>query len=335
MYKIYSSIILLLTILIIFSCQKEEPIIEAPVVEPPIVEKVIDSIGFKNHTVEGIMFIEEMVSIMFKGALQNPQLFNMNNDVAIPRTGCPCQPGFPASVTYPHTITMVFNCTPASSNGVLIKGSLDVRFTGPIMSNAASDIFIKPSADFQIGDYKIALTGASDEIYLDYRTPATGDFYKIIVGDNGASQAVVTDMCSGCPTENYTTTYSTDRTNNTFGDLFLIDAGNTHDMNDLTTYFDDEFSLRFFKLNAHCENTDGDEFDMCLDTSENLVFSPLACGCVTEGKLRIRDGSDCSTNGPNSNLSVTDEYDFGDGTCNDTVNKEDNTGITTINMKSC
>lgn len=344
------SLYLLVGVLIFISCQKEAPIVEASKIEVSKIEElfieepIVDPINFKNHAAMGVTVMEDIVSILFQAALQNPQLFyNFQGNTVETRTDCPSTTETSGTIgSYPVSLDLDFNCSPAHAGTlpVNIIGTLDVDFNAAILTGSASnvnDIVITPSSDFQIGDYKIALSGGGTSPNIKLRWDGTG--YDIKMGNATEGTTVtVTDDCAACPTKGYTSTYTTQHGSDFFGTVVLDPAG-TNDPNDPTTYFDDAFLLEIFDLDVACSNGTTTT-NLCLDTpsSNPLKFQPQTCGCITEGRIRVQDAMMCDPANPiTGGTSTTYTFDSSpgagiEGECDDQIFVE---GVGVMNMKSC
>lgn len=312
----------LFMVLVFFSCQKEPSFkieIDNPIPNPPTHDVInnitnktnesslLDNNALNTQAVTGILLVKDIFSAILLSSINHPEIFGLqgNPNAAEIRT-CPNSSVTPTGGTFPATMSLDFGaspgCSPAGVLPVPFIGQMTAIFEEPIFgSGSAEDILISLSSDFSINGYEIAVANGGS-INLNYLSGR----YQIELDDD----VMVTDPNTG----NTTTYHST----SDFGDVNIIGDADD-DPNNPLTFVNNAFSMFITDSHVTCSNGTTST-DHCIDitsSANNLTFQPTACGCITGGKLRVNENSDCSSSNSGSNVDTI--YDFGDGDCDSEV----------------
>lgn len=301
-YKILFSFLILL---LCFSCSKDETLpineIEIPEVEFPTPTTPIDNTNsiFKQSVVETqTAFIETMVTIV-KTAMVQPGLYGLQQNTVDTRS-CPN-----TNLTdnggdgFDKTLQLLFNelGTNCTVGGITYSGEVIVEFEAALGDTDADDSDIQLSAlnSFVVNGFAFTQAGGTIDLEQSASSPYGYDF--TIVG--APFVATKGDISTSVPV-------------GATGTFEIEDEG--EDPANPALWFDNPFSLTLNDAMISCiNNVTGASASFCVDTEEEVKFSPQICSCPLDGIIRIKDNNgDCTTPITVQNSS---RFDFGDGTC--------------------
>lgn len=312
-----------------FSCEKEttEPQEEVILSTDPIDQLPTVVTVFKH------LIFESLFNVM-----TTPALHGLQGEQGDTRDGCVDSVLSPPT-GFPTTLIQTYTSPSGSCGGSVIRpdiiGELSILLNAPVLSpnTGLDDILISIIEPVTINGYKVEILGAG-EVQLNY-TQAGGDpRYRYYLPEEGVR---VTD-CSGGPTDGYITTLLGEGLGSgaQIGEIRTVDGAIPDDSNNPLSYIDNVFDIRIFDASVTCQNSaTGPVHDLCVDTSENLEFQPVSCGCITDGELRVRESACSDGNVTNANAI---QYNFGDApgapgsaACDNVVGSLDQTGPTDVN----
>ncbi len=295
-------LLMFLLSLLMFSCEKETT-------EPEV--EVITSTDIVDHMPTVATVFKHLIFESLFNVFTTPALHGLQGVQGDTRDGCVESTLSPAS-GFPTTLTQTYSTPSGSCSGTVIRpdiiGELSILINAPILTanNGLDDILISITQPLTINGYKLEVLG-SGNIQLNYTSGGGEPGYFYYLPTEGVR---VTD-CSGGPTNGYVTTLM----GNDFGSgdqvgKVITDGGVIpDDPNNPLSYIDNMFSFTISEAPVTCQTSaSGPVTNLCVDTSDDLEFQPVACGCITDGTLRVRE-ADCSGNNTNSNAI---QYRFSD-----------------------
>ncbi|MEM6964208.1 MAG: hypothetical protein AAF573_05535 [Bacteroidota bacterium] len=348
------SLTFIFTFLIFSSCYKDGPNYNSYTITPSTTTE--EELEIKaNQTVDAIIILKELLSQLLIGCILEPELWNIQSNSVVTRSGCVTSALSEPVGTFPNTLTLTYDSTSActgSDDNVIqpdVDGVLTAVVNAPILedvSPSGREFIITLSSPFQIFNHQISI-GGDGTIELEY----SADGYLVYFPND----VTITDVTGGL-TDGYITTYESNGSSS-MGKITLSDGTIPDDPDNPVTYIDNLFDININETTVNCQSSINDPATIfCLDvssTSNLLMFQPFVCGCITDGVIRLRDitsGGNCSTSSGNNNTNSNSTFifDFGYdtddpntsmdlGECDNIVRKEE-VGLGTLTfstMSSC
>lgn len=305
-----------------------------------IEEQITQTLAFKREIVKSHLLVKDVIYFVFNQLLYHPDILGFQGSTSAEvRTGCPCSTpsgDFPDYLLLLEfgaagagcTITTNTTTTPPVAMNTAYTGTITGEFEEPLFTATSGEEFTLSLNNFSVNG--ITLSDVDIEFY--YNNDISNPSYDIKI----LTPIVVTNGI-------YTTTIPANSGTQRFGKLRnIMDGGVFTDMPDEPgTYIDNIFGFSISDEKIQCENTvTGATQDFCVDTTIDMLLQPTACGCITDGRMRINDDPAC-TNVTSGNADTI--YDFDafpatgiEGGCDDVVNETEGGGTPTpISMDSC
>ena len=286
-----------------FSCKKNKiiEIDQSQLPTPEVIFTEVDSTEQVFHTniVETqTALIETMVTIL-KESMFRPELHGLENN-SVDTRSCPNTNLVEnTSDGFDKTLTLLFNedGTTCDVGGIIYSGDLVIDFEAALGDSDLDDpdIQLKEVNNFIANGFEFNLTGGTINMNL------------LSAGSYGYNFEIV-----GAPLVVTNGDVSTSLPAGTTGTFAIDDEGDSPA--NPAAWFDNPFSLTLNDALVTCaNNVTSATSSFCVDTEEEVKFSPQICACPIDGMIRIKDNNgDCTI--PISNENST-RYDFGDGTC--------------------